>query len=277
MVRIANVFNELSEHVSFRIHSVSQAVHAPGWEEQKRHKDFDLWLIRSGSVTVRTGGELFRAGPGDAVLFYPQLPYTAYTDDLGCTFLYIHFDFGIGEHMKVLQDYVLAGVVPGLLIQHEFALAVGAFDNRAWSSTSALQLKGYLLVLLSSIIAKYESGEYRGGFDTGRYQQGPARSLEGLRPVFQHIEENLEDGLPISQLASLAGMSEKYFITYFKQTVGITPGKYMYQVRMNRARDLLHQRQYSVKQIAALTGYPDAFSFSKAFKRYFKVSPSQFV
>jgi AraC family transcriptional regulator len=72
-------------------------------------------------------------------------------------------------------------------------------------------------------------------------------------------------------------MSEKYFIRYFKQALGVTPGQYMIQLRMNRARDLVYTQRYSMQQVASLLGYPDAYSFSKAFKKHYKVPPSKFV
>ncbi|MBO1515444.1 helix-turn-helix domain-containing protein [Metabacillus sp. BG109] len=46
---------------------------------------------------------------------------------------------------------------------------------------------------------------------------------------------------------------------------------------MNRARELLYSNRYSIKQIADMLGYPDPYSFSKAFKKYYKMPPSQFV
>jgi AraC-like DNA-binding protein len=80
----------------------------------------------------------------------------------------------------------------------------------------------------------------------------------------------------MSELAALVGISEKYFITSFRKALGITPGQYIYQIRMNRARDYLNENKYTVQQIASLLGYPDPFTFSKAFKKYYQVAPSRF-
>src|SRR5690606_31048905 len=96
-----------------------------------------------------------------------------------------------------------------------------------------------------------------------------------LQPVFKHIHENVHQPVAIRELAELASMSEKYFISFFRRAVGVTPGRYMMSVRMNKAKDYLHRHDYSVKEIASLLGYPDAYSFSRAFKRYFSMAPSQ--
>jgi AraC-like DNA-binding protein len=45
---------------------------------------------------------------------------------------------------------------------------------------------------------------------------------------------------------------------------------------MNRARDYLYEKNYTIQQIAGFLGYPDPFTFSKAFKKFYNVPPSKF-
>lgn len=58
--------------------------------------------------------------------------------------------------------------------------------------------------------------------------------------------------------------------------LGITPGQYINQIKMNRARDYLYEKKYTIQQIAGFLGYPDPFTFSKAFKKFYNVPPSKF-
>jgi len=101
--------------------------------------------------------------------------------------------------------------------------------------------------------------------------------LTVLQPVFQYVENNLDRPMKIDELSAIVNMSEKYFISYFKSALGITPGNYITQLKMNKARDYLYQEKYSIKEIANLLGYSDQYTFSKAFKKYFNVSPSKFI
>ena len=80
----------------------------------------------------------------------------------------------------------------------------------------------------------------------------------------------------IKELAQVAGISEKYFINYFKNILGISPGRYINQLKMNRARLSLPRKVYH-KEISSMLGYPDQYSFSKAFKKHYRVPPSKFV
>ncbi|SDD03843.1 AraC-type DNA-binding protein [Paenibacillus sp. UNCCL117] len=271
------ILNELSEQIAVRIRSCHEEYHPGGWSESKVHADYDLWYLLSGEVKIHTNETDHTAKAGDAVFFYPHMPYVASTGSEGCRFIFIHFDFVMGEQLNILNEYRLTGVVPGRLIAEEgllFRLAFESFKLR--KDLSAMRLKGGLLTLLAQILHCYGDQSYSGSFERAP-AAGSVSRLSALQPVFSYIHQNVHRTVRIHEIAEAAGMSEKYFIAFFKQALGITPGQYMYHLKMNKARDLIYKREYSVKQIADQLGYPDAFSFSKAFKKFYKVSPSKFI
>ncbi|RKN79253.1 AraC family transcriptional regulator [Paenibacillus ginsengarvi] len=53
------------------------------------------------------------------------------------------------------------------------------------------------------------------------------------------------------------------------------PVKYMQKVRLDNAKQLLMQTTLSVTDIALSVGYPDLFTFTRAFTRHFGLSPSR--
>lgn len=274
-----DILNELSEFITLRMKSFHENTHAAGWIEHKAHLDYDLWFIEQGAVELLIEGKKHTAGAGDVVFFSPGIPYRASTYEEGCRFIYIHFDFEIGKQQRILNDFKLAGIVPQALIRedaHLFIKAYHRYSEPQSQSSNHLYLKACLTAIVAKMIELYGKGEYTGQFDNGSKTRKSERSLEMLQPVFNHINNHLQQSLKMSELAQLVGISEKYFITYFKQALGITPGQYMYQIKMNRARDYLLSKKYSVQQIAALLGYPDPFTFSKAFKKYYNVPPSKF-
>lgn len=276
-MRNTQIFNELSEHITLRINSFRDEFHGRDWIESKAHIDYDLWIILEGEVTIQTKDCRLVASVGDVVFFYPHIPYTASTNEEGCRFIYVHFHFGIGHQMQILEDFQFAGCIPNPLIQEEVAGFKQAFKEHQGltSSASGLRLKGALMILLSRIIHAYSHDEYTGSFDVHPF--GHVYNLVSLHPAFQYIHDQMHKPIKVIELANLIGMSEKYFITYFKKTLGITPGQYIYQLKMNKARDFLYQKNHSIKEIASLLGYPDPYSFSKAFKKYYHIPPSQFV
>lgn len=272
-----NILNELSEFITLRMKSFHEVAHDGKWMEHKAHMVYDLWFIQSGTVIITIDGQEHIAKAGDVVFFYPRMPYMAKSTEKGCRFIYVHFDFDIGGQQRILHDFTLSGIVPNHLIGRESSLFITSYTQSKQPNklSNQLLLKGYLMAVVAKIIELHELGQYTGVFSTDQTRTSKG-NLELLQPVFDYINDHLHQSIKIKELASLIGMSEKYFIAYFKKGIGITPGQYINQIKMNRARDYLYQKRFTVQQIASLLGYSDAFSFSNAFKKYYQVSPSKF-
>lgn len=274
-----HILNELSDHIQMRIRSMNEMEKPPEWVESKAHQDYDLWIIREGKVHIRIEGEKYTASSGEMIFFCPDMMYTASTIDAPCRFAYVHFDFGIAEQNRLLDEFRLFGIVPRSIIQKEQELFLTAFDqSRSANKPHGIRyyLSGCLSILIAKIIEVYGSGIYRGQFLHDVTRSSATGGLRMLQPTLEYIHNNLHRPLRIQELAVTAGVSEKYFITRFRKCVGITPNQYIYRIKMNKARDYLYQNQYSVQEIASLLGYPDPFTFSKAFKKFYGIPPSRF-
>ncbi|MBN1344742.1 MAG: AraC family transcriptional regulator [Phycisphaerae bacterium] len=96
---------------------------------------------------------------------------------------------------------------------------------------------------------------------------GPAISLMHRRP---------EEPWTIDRLARRVHMSRTAFATQFTGKVGMPPGQYLWECRMRRACALLCDSESAIEEIALQTGYESAAAFSKAFKRWAGLAPSEF-
>jgi len=168
--------------------------------------------------------------------------YTAYSDKCNCKFIYIHFDFRIGNNSKILDDFNLAGVIPSEVVRKEAAIfseACTKFEKS--SSMSSISLKGSFTLLLASILSYY-SDEYHlidnykcNSFTCVRLnsiKRKDIAKLTILQPVFQYAANNIHKQIKIDDLSASVNMSEKYFISYFKSALGITPGNYITQLKI---------------------------------------------
>ncbi|SEO63801.1 AraC-type DNA-binding protein [Amphibacillus marinus] len=272
-----NIFNTLSEFISLRINGVNEVTHSADWFESRKHPDYDLWFIAAGEIQLQIKDTIHNAKAGELVLFSPKVAYTATAKENGCKIVYTHFDFGISEQLHILDNFHLSGILSGQLVEEELLGFLNVYDDyRIKKPLSSLRLKAALTFLLAKIIEHYDTGVYYGLFSQHFSNQANTGTLDTLKPVFDYIQNNVNSPIRISDLANITGVSEKYFIAYFKKLVGVTPGRYIYQIKMNQARDMLYSKNYTIQEIAEQLGYPDQFSFSKSFKKYFKVSPSKF-
>ena len=103
-------------------------------------------------------------------------------------------------------------------------------------------------------------------------------SRERIAVLHRYITENYRepdftlDGLPL-----ICNIGMKQIRNLFKAKYGTTPLKYLTDLRMKAAVDLLSQGTLTVSEIAAMCGYRDVYYFSRVFKEYFLVSPSKYV
>lgn len=89
-----------------------------------------------------------------------------------------------------------------------------------------------------------------------------------------YIEENFLRINEISEVAIISNLSEFHFFRSFKQAFGITPYQYILNKKLDLARSMMNEPGNSITHIASLCNFSDVFTFSKAFKRRFGISPS---
>jgi AraC-like DNA-binding protein len=94
--------------------------------------------------------------------------------------------------------------------------------------------------------------------------------------AIRYFENNYMDEIYVSDLSKELGIESSYFSKLFKSKIGCSPIEYLTQVRVDKAKQLLKFPPYSVKDVAKAVGFADALYFSKKFKHYTGMSPSQF-
>jgi AraC-like DNA-binding protein len=145
----------------------------------------------------------------------------------------------------------------GVLFKKLFATWVGKNEGYYFESIS----------ILYKIFAELQKDDYI-----------PPQHYLKIKRAVDHIHDNfLHSDLPIDALAAMCGIKESYFQRLFKEKYGVPPKKYIIQLKINHACELLRLDRYSVTQISALCNFSDAYFFSRQFKEYMGISPTQFV
>lgn len=94
--------------------------------------------------------------------------------------------------------------------------------------------------------------------------------------IKEYIESNYCQNIKITMFAEKYFFSIEYLTKLFRNKYGFTIYEYVLKLRMERARELLEDETNKIIDIAGRLGYADNHYFSKAFRTYYHISPSQY-
>lgn len=262
------------------------------WKMDKRKLlDYLLVYIEKGSGRFTIGSDGYDASTGDLFWIPPDTSHSMEGTGTLMVCPYIHFDliyrypeshwefsipsgfcnlddFAPMAHPKIPESpfYQLSGRYQfynhkkiGTLINtvcQEAAVAHGAHT---------MALSGLMLLICSEIIRGLE----------GNKKVENERYAAVLESAALFIQNNMAEELTVRDLAENADLSEAYFRRLFAAQYGLSPGRYIRQLRIARAKDLMTYTENSLSEISILCGYSDVHSLSKSFKKTEGISPRE--
>lgn len=84
------------------------------------------------------------------------------------------------------------------------------------------------------------------------------------------------DHICVADIVDYIGITRSWLYTLFKKRLNTSPQEYLISYRLEKSTQLLRDTEFSVTDIAAMIGYVDTLTFSKAFKKNFSVTPAQY-
>ena len=242
-----------------------------------------LIYILSGKLTLRIGQELCSGGGGCAFLIPARVKYVPVeAEDL--EYLFFHFKTPEADTIK---DNSLKITVNSMLPLGEYAytysldaspiisvplisetsqdrrvreLADRVMALNVWSSSSEKQLLDcYLRELLVLLNANKQAGVSR-----------------NLGVILQYIENHYSKDLSLSLLSREFGFSCSYIARLFKNELNTGSSDYINRVRIGAACDLLANSDLRISEISERTGFSEQYYFSRIFRQFCGVTPTEF-
>lgn len=140
-----------------------------------------------------------------------------------------------------------------------------------------------LLATAASLIAN--RNRVRGKFSGVQEQKGTVKPIELkgndaqlMERIMKTVNERLSDSdFNVEELAEAVGLSRVQLHCRVKDMAGITVGEFIRNLRMQQAAKLLGQGDVTVSQVTYAVGMVNPNHFSAAFKKYFGVTPSEYM
>ena len=97
-----------------------------------------------------------------------------------------------------------------------------------------------------------------------------------VKQVQEFIENNFEQSIQVSDLATMVNVTSRTLNRRFQSCVAMRPIEYIQAVRIEQAKRLLESGKVSIKSLAYQVGYNDISSFTRLFKRATELTPKEY-
>lgn len=233
----------------------------------RSHYTFHYVLSGKGEISMKPESYALKAWEG---ILIPPNTYASYQADKDEPWQYLWIGFLGKRAGEVLSAIGLDSLTqpfscpfPKELL--ELADKMLAFPK---GTVDQIFLRQSLLVSLLSLLTRNQP--------SGKIHVKKAGIHPYVADAMDFISRRYSQPLPVYEIAAHLKITRNYLYTLFKKELQCSPQEYLTDFRLGRACGLLTQTEYSIDAIARSCGYPEPALFSKAFKKKYGQTPSQF-
>ena len=226
------------------------------------HPIYYAYLVTGGKGKLRIYDNEYGLDIGTLFFSFPAVPFTIDADD-SLKYIYVSF---MGGGAQELLDSV------GVNIKNPAFSGHGELIDFWMSAITRVNQKN--ANILSESVLLY-SLSFVGGEEETRPRTAPDNFFDML---VDYVDSHYRDpDLSLKKIAGIFSYTEKYISYLFKSRMKVGFSKYLNGLRIQYARDLMAQRNTSVSEIAAHSGYSDPLYFSKVFRKQMNYSPTEYI
>lgn len=230
--------------------------------------EFKIIYITKGSGFVRfEESEQFKIGKGMMLMIMPNQKYQYYH----------HTETEWKEYfVRFEANQVYALLIKSLFTENEQIVDVGFNEElvklfqrsidvvRNGLKSSQVYLSGILLHILGLTISESKNKAI---------EKKEMQIIEQAKII---MNENIFTDIDAQSIASMLNVSYSTFRMNFKKHTGLSPAKYINDLRLNKAKEMLTETSNSIKEISYLLQFSSSNHFSSIFKKASGVSPKDY-
>ncbi|MCY9590648.1 AraC family transcriptional regulator [Paenibacillus chitinolyticus] len=229
-----------------------------------------MTYIRKGSAKLRVQNQIYDIDPGTVIFIPPDLEYDQYKDnDEETEFLWWNFTFKIQNVVDVLPLLQIPYIYP--LKNHKKFEAV--FDEFMLSRTQGGYISNIILQKAKSLELLYLLVD--NAFEKVHVAEMRQQSHSFLSVLLKIVSQP-EASFSLSDLAKELHMNPTYVSNRFKEMFGKSPILLHREIKIEKAKSLLKIQEMNMTEISTSLGFNDVQTFTRLFKKYTGISPSQY-
>lgn len=242
---------------------------------------YEISYFTSGCGHYCSDDKRYPVKAGDIYLSLPGEIHNGHADDsdpfryfyIGFGFDTANSEYGRFAHVQRMFDQVRVPVAAD-----KFGLEtpfLGIFNE-------LINLKEFSDELIKSYIDQIIFLAYRNFFDSWEKAYSRQSDIDAnqdiVYEIIHRIDRNLENGtiIKLPQLGEALGYSYSHLSHLFSQKTGLTIKQYLNRKRFEKAVEWLKESDYSITEISDKLGYQSIHTFSKAFRKSYGLSPTDY-
>ena len=245
------------------------------------HTEFEFVYVETGTVYFGISDKQFALSEGQGVFINSKILHRYFSQGNAIVPNFVLMPYFIAaQDSLIYQKYVLPIMASPMDYQifsqdipwQAQALSLMREITAAQEKASDVELvNSYLIQKIWHILYQNTDVEHM-----GKKENYSASSQARLQLMMQYIHQDFAYNISLSDIADQAKVSKSTALNLFQRYLGISPVTYLINYRLQEAAKLLASTEKKVTVISKDTGFDSVDYFCKAFKKYYKLTPTEY-
>ena len=233
----------------------------------EKHSYWELTYVDKGELLTTIDGVSYHLKQGDLIFYAPMQFHTQSTfEKISSSYLTINFKMNF-NHADLLCNKIFSLKRDSYFIVTRLIEELS--NNNLYSDDLSLcYLKQLIIQMLRLDNSHFHSKP------TTHMQQTYENEL--LNDILLYIDDNIYEKISVSTLCEHFCISTSMLHSLFRKNMNNTAKNYINELKLSKSKELIRNSTHTLSEISEMLGFSSIHYFSKKFKSYFNISPTEY-
>lgn len=233
----------------------------------EKHSYWELTYVDKGELLTTIDGVSYHLKQGDLIFYAPMQFHTQSTfEKISSSYLTINFKMNF-NHADLLCNKIFSLQRDSYFIVTKLIEELSN-DNLYSNDLSLCYLKQLIIQMLRLDNSQFHSKP------TTHMQQTYENEL--LNDILLYIDDNIYEKISVSTLCDHFCISTSMLHSLFRKNMNNTAKNYINELKLSKSKELIRNSTHTLSEISEMLGFSSIHYFSKKFKSYFNISPTEY-
>ena len=233
----------------------------------EKHSYWELTYVDKGELLTTIDGVSYHLKQGDLIFYAPMQFHTQSTfEKISSSYLTINFKMNF-NHADLLCNKIFSLKRDSYFIVTRLIEELSN-DNLYSDDLSLCYLKQLIIQMLRLDNSHFHSKP------TTHMQQTYENEL--LNDILLYIDDNIYEKISVSTLCDHFCISTSMLHSLFRKNMNNTAKNYINELKLSKSKELIRNSTHTLSEISEMLGFSSIHYFSKKFKSYFNISPTEY-